>query len=377
MGKICFVAASPLSLRIFMRDHILRLSEKYEVTAIANFSNEDLFESWLPGVRLVSIPLQRKISLISDFIALMELWFFFRRERFDVVHSLTPKAGLLTMIAAKWGGVPKRIHTFTGQVWSNKKGINKSFLKILDRCIVTCSTSLLADSVSQAHFLVNQNVVSADKIDVLGNGSICGVDTERFKPNLGLRKEIRASLFISDKSIVYLYLGRVNKDKGVQDLAIAFSDAAKSNPNLHLLVVGPDEGGLDAMLETILNEHSSQYHRIGFTNAPEAYLVCADVLCLPSYREGFGSVIIEAAASGVPAIASNIYGLVDAIENGKTGILHEPKNIQEIKLALLRLAENDVLRKDMAKQAIFRAHQLFDKKIVVNEVAEYYQKLLG
>lgn len=377
MKRICFVAASPLTLRVFMRNHMLRLSSLYEVTAVANFTDNDLLVDRLPDVRLVSIPIIRKISLISDIRAFFALLQFFRRERFDCVHSLTPKAGLLTMLAAKLSHIPNRIHTFTGQVWSNKTGIKRFCLKMLDKCIAVFATELLADSRSQVQFLVGQDVAAAGKINVLGNGSVCGVDIKRFRPNLNLRIKVRTILAIPNDSIVYLYLGRINKDKGICDLAKAFSDIAKSNPHFHLLVVGPDEGGLDNILQSTLSEQSSQFHRIGFTETPEDYLVCADILCLPSYREGFGSVIIEAAAAGIPAIASNIYGLVDAVENGITGILHEPKNIRDISVALLTLAENDDLRMRMSKQAMARARELFDENIVVTAMLKYYQKLLS
>ncbi len=134
---------------------------------------------------------------------------------------------------------------------------------------------------------------------------------------------------------------------------------------------------MDLTLQLILEKCADQFHRIGFTDKPEDYMACADIFCLPSYREGFGSVIIEAAAVGVPAVASNIYGLVDAIKDGETGILHQPKNIEEIKLALLTLSNNDDMREKMSKQAMTRAHDFFTTDIVVTAMCQYYANLLN
>ena len=148
-------------------------------------------------------------------------------------------------------------------------------------------------------------------------------------------------------------------------------------PNIYLLVVGPDEGGMDILLQSILAKCLLQFHRVGFTIKPEDYMACADIFCLPSYREGFGSVLIEAASVGVPAVASKIYGITDAVINGETGILHEPKNIEEIKCALVTLTKDTNLRKKMAKQAMTRAHDFFSEDILVKEMRQYYQALLG
>ena len=375
MKKICILATVPFSINVFMKPHIAMLARHYDVTLIANGTEQDVISMLGEHVKFIHVGIARKISLWLDLVALIQLYRIFRKERFDVVHTITPKAGLLGMLAAFLTRVTHRVHTFTGQVWANKIGIARWGLKAIDNLIVIFATRLLADSFSQRQFLITQHVVKKDKIVVLGNGSACGVDIKRFKPNLAMRHQVRSSLGIPDNAIVYLFLGRLNKDKGVLDLAHAFSELAGNLTDIHLLVVGPDEGGMDKALELILFKSKFFFHRIGYTNNPEDYMASADVFCLPSYREGFGSVIIEAAAVGVPAIASNVYGLADTVKNGETGILHHPKNIQEIKLALLTLANNDVLRLNMSKQAMVRAHELFDMNMVVAEMAKFYQKL--
>lgn len=374
--KICIVATVPYALVMFMRPHIAMLAEQYDVTLIANGVTQDVALLLGDHVRFVRVNIVRKISLGQDAVALFRLYRIFFQERFDVVHSLMPKTGLLAMLAAFIAGVPHRIHTFTGQVWTTRKGVARLGLKLFDRFIAYCATALLADSFSQRQFLIKEHVVKKDKIVVLGNGSVCGVDIERFRPNSEIRHQIRANLGILDNDIVYLFVGRLNVDKGIQDLAHAFAALADSMSHAHLLVVGPDEGNMDAMLNFILNKYSEQFHRVGFTDRPEDYMACADIFCLPSYREGFGSVIIESAAMGVPAIASNIYGLEDAVKDGETGILHQPKNIEEIKLALLTLSNDDDMRENMSKQAQVRVHTFFTMDIVKDAMRKYYQALL-
>ncbi len=375
--KICILATVPFALIMFMKPHIAMLAEEYDVTLLANGLEQDVVSLLNKNVRFVPVNMQREISLWSDMVTLLQLYRFFRKERFEVVHSLTPKAGLLAMLAAFSARVPHRIHTFTGQVWANKVGVVRFGLKIFDKLVAKCSTGLLTDSVSQCQLLIAEDVVDKEKIVVLGNGSVCGVDSKRFKKNLVIRHQIRSKLSILDSDIVYLFLGRLNKDKGIQDLAHAFAALVGNMPHVHLLVVGPNEGDMDRALHLILVNCHAQFHRIGFTNKPEDYMACADIFCLPSYREGFGSALIEAAAVGIPAVASRIYGITDAVVDGETGILHQPKNIEEIKHALLTLTHDTNLREKMSKQAMTRAHNFFGTDVVVTAMRRYYQALLS
>lgn len=375
--RICIVTTVPYALIMFMRPHIDMFASQYDVTLITNGVEEDVRILLGEHVHFLPLNIARKISLWSDLRALIDLYKVLRRERFDVVHSLTPKTGLLAMLAGFFAGAPNRIHTFTGQVWVNKKGIARFGLKMFDKLIAACATRLLADSFSQRQFLVNQGVVGAEKIEVLGHGSVCGVDIERFRPNSAIRNATRAELGIAGDAIVYLFLGRLNRDKGIQDLGRAFAALADSMPNAHLLVVGPDEGGMDDELQKILKRTPGRFHRIGFTTEPEKYMACADILCLPSYREGFGSVIIEGAAMGVPSVVSNIYGLTDAVVNSETGILHEPKNVREIEMALRTLSFDSDMREKMGKRAQDRVYSYFTIDIAKGAMRDYYNLLLN
>ncbi|HWX00134.1 glycosyltransferase family 4 protein [Collimonas sp.] len=374
--RVCIVATVPFALMMFMKPHIFMLSEKYDLTLIAKGKSSELELLLRNGVKFIPIDIERKISIWNDFYVLIQLFLIFRKNQFDAVHSIMPKAGLLAMLAAYFSRVPTRIHTFTGQVWANKTGLVRLILKLFDKIIALFSTNLLTDSFSQRDFLINQNISDNKKIRVLGYGSVCGVDTGRFKQNLIVRNKIRASLGIPIDAMVFLYLGRLNRDKGVLDLAASFNRLIDELPNAHLMMVGPDEEGIAENLYEILKNCRQKFHLVGFSAKPEDYMASADIFCLQSYREGFGSVVVEAAAVGLPAIASNIYGLVDAVVNGETGILHEVGNIEEITQAMLLLSCDDNLRARMGSNAEYRVKKNFTTDVIRQEMRIFYEKLL-
>lgn len=177
--------------------------------------------------------------------------------------------------------------------------------------------------------------------------------------------------------MVFLYLGRLKKDKGVVDLVNGFSRVAKDNLKIHLLIVGPDEEYLENEITQLAVNFPEQVHRADYTKMPERYMSAADVFCLPSYREGFGSVLIESASVGLPAIASRIYGITDAVEEGVSGILHEPGAIDEISTAMSTLASNENFRHDMGVAARVRVESRFSEDRVTNEFLEYYKNLFS
>lgn len=377
MKKVCFVTAVPMTLRAFMRNHLLVLSERYDTSAIADFKVEDLTDEWLPGVRLVPIRIARAISPTADLWALWTLFRYFRSGHFDTVHSVTPKAGLLAMTAARLAGVPHRIHCFTGQVWATRRGLGRTLLKGADRFIAANATHILTDSHSQRAFLESEGVLDKGLADVLGHGSISGVDIERFHPDEGARKKIRSELGVPQQACLLLFLGRLNRDKGILDLAQAFTRLASNHSDVWLVMVGPDEGDISAQLERSCGDAMARVRRVGYTTTPEHYMAAADVFVLPSYREGFGSVVIEAAACGIPAVASRIYGLTDAVEEDVTGLLHPPGNIAALYDSLARLCGDHALRTRMGAMARERAARDFSMASVTAALLAYYEKILN
>jgi glycosyltransferase involved in cell wall biosynthesis len=376
MVKLAVVAAVPLSLDVFMRPHLEAMVSHYAVTMISSAGRLAILDQ-LPKARFLSIDIRREISPLADLRALLGLFVFFRREKFTLVHSLTPKAGLLAMLAAFLCRVPVRVHIFTGQVWITRKGLSRSLLKALDRLIAALATHILADSPSQCRFLIAEGVVDKSRIQVLADGSICGVDLQRFRPDAVTCERIRQALLIPEGGRVILFLGRLTRDKGVLDLAQAFATLAADHQNLYLMIVGPDEEGLRSQIEALLSSCSDQVRYVGMTNSPEEYMTAADIFALPSYREGFGSVILEAAACGVPAVASRIYGLTDAVAEGETGLLHEAGSVEGIASALRELATDERLCRQMGGAARERALTKYSVQRLVAAQMAFYQTILG
>jgi len=364
--SICFVATVEFAVSAFLLSHLKELSKYYDLTVIVNLKNPNFLIDKKLNIKLVNINFSRKINIISDLLSLIQLAYLFLIKKYDAVHSITPKAGLLAMIASFLTFTPVRVHCFTGQVWSTKSGLSRLFLKLIDKIIGNLSTQNIVDSKSQYDFLVKENVLNKDKALVFGSGSVSGVDLLKFKPNTKVKSSLRKKLKISPSSFVFVFLGRLNSDKGIHDLINAFiSTDLKS---AYLLLVGPDEENISSKFKG----NQSNIIFSGLISSPQDFLAVSDVLCLPSYREGFGNVVIEAAATGVPSIVSNIYGLSDAIVLNKTGLAHEPHDVQEITKLMKSLFNNRKLVMDLGKAAKKRAISEFDSKILVKHWKIFY-----
>lgn len=373
--KIAIVSAIPETILAFMSKHLQALSREYSTYAVCSNAGNIPVQRLMPEVQCIDISIERKISPFKDLASLFKLIHFFRSNQFTLVQSITPKAGLLAMLAAWICRVPIRVHVFTGQVWVTRSGFSRWYLKSFDRLIATLATSLLADSPSQKQFLIAEGIVSAQDIEVLGDGSICGVDTLRFKPNEEAKKKVRAQLGIPEEATVALFMGRLKKDKGVLDLARAFGALQSDVTNLYVVFVGPDEEDLAGQILELASSRSNQVRFVGSVNNPEDFFAAADFLCLPSYREGFGLVTIEAAAVGIPTLASHIYGITDAIVDGVTGILHHPGDLVGIAEGLQEMmyVKNRQAMGDAAKS---RALELFPASRIVDAQLSYHQSLI-
>jgi glycosyltransferase involved in cell wall biosynthesis len=372
MKKICYVATVPYAIHVFLRGHVQVAADKYEVTAICNSTNANL----LNGLKAhrIQLDIERKPSPLKDAQALARLYMLFRRDQFDIVHSIMPKTGLLAMLTGLLARVPNRIHTFTGQVWANKKGWKRQVLKLFDKLIVLFATQILVDSPSQLDFLLAEGVLPKGKGMVIRDGSICGFDENQFHPDTQVREAVRVELNIGLEQTVILFIGRLNRDKGVLDLATAFANIASSQT--YLVMVGEAEDVSFETIKRICGLHCEKLRGIGFTSDPGRYMAAADILCLPSYREGFGQVIIEAAASGVPTVASRIYGITDAVEDGKTGLLFPAGDIAALTQALLKLIKDRDLAKQLGAAARLRALDLFPSQKISEAMISFYSDLL-
>lgn len=354
-------------------------SKGIDITVISNADDglsgnaDDLSE-----FNFMDVNIPRAISPLKDLAALLKLIRIFKTEKFDIVHSTTPKAGLLCAIAAKIAGVKTRLHTFTGQPWATMTGLKRTILLSCDKLIAYLNTCCYTDSLSQKRFLLENGVGKNSKLIVLGQGSLAGVDLNRFNPSrfsVNNKVELRKELTIPNESLVILFVGRVTLEKGVKELLAAFEYLLSLDIDAHVLFVGPFEPDGQACLDRISNLKVKEKIRIvGYSSEPEKYMAMSDVLCLPSYREGFGTVVIEAAAMALPTVGSDIYGLSDAVVNGETGILVRAKNSQLLGVGLSQILCDVELRTEMATKARKRALDYFDSAYIGGLVVGEYEK---
>jgi glycosyltransferase involved in cell wall biosynthesis len=368
--KICFIVTVEFAVTAFLLSHFRQLAKQFDLSLIVSTDDHGFLQDQGYEIKIFPVDISRRINLLKDLSALIKIHNILCEQHFDAVHTMTPKAGLLGMLAAFLASVPIRVHTFTGQTWTSKSGLSRMFLKRMDWLIAKLAVQVIIDSPSQANFLIAEMVVSPQKINVFGFGSVAGVDLNRFTPSLEFRRSIRADLSIPESYLVFIYLGRLSRDKGLVDLVNAF--LLMDSIDATLLIVGPDEDGLKAVIEQISANSRGSIKFVSLTSIPEAYLAASDVLCLPSYREGFGSVIIEAASVGLPAVASNIYGVTDAILNNETGLLHEPRDVSGIKFCLESFMKDRRLLEQYGQTARLRAIACFDAKIITNAWMNFY-----
>ncbi len=366
-----------MMIHFFLKEHIRLLSEFSEITIVTNMQNDPQTPALNLPARVISLGLQRNIVLRKDLSSLMALLALLRREKFDLIWGVGPKAGLLAMSAGWAAAIPKRLFIFQGEVWANKRGIGRFVLKTMDRLIARLATHLLTVGHFEREFLCQQGVLSGQQGATLGQGSIAGVDTAKFQPDALTRTQMRDRWGIPEEAVVVLFLGRLNADKGIEDLAHAFRAASKACPNLWLLMVGPDENGMARRISAILDDAGERRHTlIGFTEQPAACFNAADMFCLPSYREGFPVSVLEAAASGLPSIGSDIYGIRGALIHGVTGLLFTAGDRDSLADALVRLGRDESERAAMGASARQYAKTHFEQEQVLARYASFFRQIL-
>lgn len=375
LPKIMFVATTPFAVNAFLRTHLLLLAKTYEVTLCVNTSAYPLEMDIQAAVKVRHIDIARKISLWQDMRAFLQLLKYLKISRPDIVHSMTPKAGLLAMIASLMVCVPWRFHTFTGQIWANKNGAGRFLFKGIDRLIALAANQVFADSASQCRFLEQQGVVRSGGVTVLGQGSVAGVDLKRFHPDPIARSLLRTELGLNNDLPIFVFVGRLVRDKGVFDLVEAFAMVNAFDPSWELWMIGPDEDGQQKILSQLGQNLGANIRWLGPTFTPERYMATADVFVLPSYREGFGSVIIEAAACGIPTIAYKIDGVIDAVVEGRTGRFVEKGDIDGLAFTIKELGQAQNIHKDLGKEALDRAVKDFSSVNVSREWQVFYDSL--
>ena len=368
MKKVCFVVSNSFFVNAFLDEPINLLSNHYCVYVICNTKNIDNVEIKNPNIKKVfSINLIRKIAPFRDLISLIQICKIIKQEKFDVIHTHTPKAGLIGILASYLMRVPNRLHTFTGQVWISKKGIVKLLLIALDKLVIRLSTEIIVDGNSQKEFLIEKKILEETAV-VFNNISTCGINMNKFKPNEKIRKKERAKFNIEDSATVFLYLGRLNYDKGIDELINAY--LLLECEYCYLFLVGPIEMNMPTKY------NSNKIIFVPYTNTPHEILQLCDIFCFPSHREGFGYSIIEASALEKPVICSDIYGLKYTCVDKKTGLKHEVKSIQSL-LEKMKFALNrPKAMKQMGKKGRIYVSENFSNENVLEKWLEFYAKFV-
>lgn len=374
--KICFIVTSPLIVDFFLRPHLNALAVLCDVTLLVS-SIEDRYVNLnnIP-VQIVYIPIARKVDVINDIRALWAIIKILTAGRYCLVQTVAPKAGLLGMVAAKICKIRLRVHYFQGEVWANKSGLSRFILKSCDKITAFCASHVLAVSHSESRFLFSENVTRRAPPVVLGHGSICGVDINHYKPDSNLRALYRDRCNIADDDIVCLFVGRLCRDKGVHDLLRAWVALKGNFPELHLVFLGPDEENVIPELKMLACGFESTLHFYGYTDDPAPFYASADFLCLPSYREGLGMVILEASAMGVPAIGSAIHGISDALVSDKTGLLFKAGDVNHLADKISKMCNDADFRRQLGLAGRARIIEDFEQGYVVKNYTMFVSGLL-
>ena len=363
--KVFFISNTSEFFTNFLSNHIKKISSKHNVFIICNNAN-NLKKKNSKNVFFINVNFKRNLNIFYDIKALIEVFFYFLKIRPNISFSFTPKVGLIVAISSFLARSSNRMHWFTGQFWVHKKGLVKIFGKLFDKLIVFLSHKVLIDGHSQKKYLIKENIITNKKSFVLYRGSVGGVDTKRFKYDKKKRYFHRKKYSISNDTFVFLYLGRINNEKGVIELKKAFNKI-KNDYDILLVIVGPVE---DKNLYYLSNNEKKILY-FGYTKKPEDWFNFADILCLPSHREGFGNVIIEAASCGIPTLCSNIFGLRDTIINNKTGFFHKIGSVDDIKKKMEFLIKNKKLVNKCGSLARKKIHQHFDQNLISDELLRF------
>lgn len=375
MIKICYVVTIPLTIESFFIPQLQYLAANgFDVTVVCS-NDSSLQEKLGESIRFYPIDIPRGISVGGSIYALKALTHFFKKEKFDLIQYSTPNAAFYSSIAAKKADCKVRNYHLMGLRYLGASGMGRTILKVLERIACHNSTSIECVSKSNMEMGIKEGLFPKEKVTVVWNGSTGGVDLSRFdfSKRQQWRMEIRKELGYSSSDFVYGFVGRITKDKGIDELLFAFLEL---NDNSKLLLVGDIEkdNHLDVELLAKAQQNSNiKFH--SFVSDIERYYAAIDVLVLPSYREGFGNVVIEAGAVGTPAIVTDIPGPTDTIDREKTALVVPVKNPNTLAESLMKIRERDYV--NMGENAAQFAKEMFDSKVLCQKILERKETLLG
>lgn len=380
MKKICFVTTVYTTYKCFLKQlsQYLYESGDYDISLICN-NDEEVVNDIPSFVHYHPVDMKRGVSL-SAFGAIKKIGEILEREQFDIVQYSTPNAAFYTSIAAKKKKVPVRLYCQWGIRYMGFDGWRRNVFKYLEKKTCENSTFIEVESHNIRDFSLDEKLYTPDRSCVIWNGSASGVDLNKF--NISKKKywreKIRAKYSISDKEIVYVFAGRLTADKGVNELLSAFLNIEKYYSNVKLLMLG----GMDnqeSLLPKLMDQAKSSANIIFTGNIPnvEEYYAASDVFVAPSYREGFGLVVIEAEVMGLPAIVSNVPGQVDAIKENETGLTCSVKDSRSLESAMKKLIEDVDLRTNLGNEAARYVEENYEQKKLFEYIKMHRDALIS
>lgn len=350
------------------------LRQYFEVTIISSQSELLRDVAAREGVDCASIDMTRRISPFRDLVSIWQMYKLLKQNRPNVVQSYTPKAGLITMVAARLAHVPVRVHGVVGMPLMETRGLKRQLMKLTERFTYFNATEVTSNSLGLRDF-INSNL-SHKMVTVIGEGSINGVDLNHFS-NDQSETSIRKKLNISSEATVYIFVGRLVPDKGVSELINAFLELAEIYDDVHLWLVGEEEAALSPLTPDIrmkLNI-SDRIHKLGWQKDVKNFLAEADVFVLPSYREGLPNSLLEAGAMSLPSIATNINGCNEVVHHGVNGLLIPAKNQEKLQDAMAMLCLHSSEREAMGIRARELVQLKFDQRVFLENLVTFYRKV--
>ena len=374
--KIIRTSTVATSLNTFCRGTLRDLSRLYDVVAVSTPDHELQELAEREGIRVIGVPMSRPIAPLRDLVSLWRLIRVFRRERPTMVHSITPKAGLLSMIAAWICRVPVRLHTFTGLVFPTATGLKKRILILTDRITCACATHIVPEGEGVKADLINYNI-TRKPLQVLGYGNIRGIDLDHYRRSPEVME--KALTLRKPNIFTFVFIGRVVRDKGIDELVEAFSLLHSEHPQTRLILVGRAEDNLDPVSPNTRRTIASHpaIEAVGNQSDVRPWLAASDALVFPSYREGFPNVVIEAGALDLPSIVTDINGSREIIVHGQNGIIVPPRNAQALLQAMTQFVQNPQDTQAMALKARQMIASRFEKSFVQKCLFDYYHKILN
>lgn len=379
-SKIIRITTVPASMNVILKGQLGWMNQYYEIVGVTG-QDEKHFPDLIKreGIRMIPVFMARNISILKDLISVWTLFRIFRKEKPDIVHTHTPKAGLAGMIAAFLAGVPVRLHTVGGIPWMEIRGIKRKILKTTERLTYRLADRVYPNSTGLKKFIIEEGLDRSVSIKVLGKGSSNGINTDFFASDFepGIREKMRQSQGIASHDIVLGYVGRVAREKGIGEWIEAF-DRLRTTYPVKMVLIGLFEreyGGLNEFLEyKINNDPDIQF--LGRFDDVRPYYALMDIFVFPSYREGFPNALLEACAMGLPVVATDINGCNEIVEDGISGLLIPPKSSEDLYLALKRLVEDPDLRNRLGNAARAHVADNFEREVIWKALHDEYEFFL-